>query len=107
MPVNEVTTNANEYIYYTPAYIPTGEYTFSDAAGWTYDRNYRNYRLTPEAFDELIDRISRVHPIAYYDEAESAVTCSTAKVQEEEEFDTTEIEKYIDSLEKEVVGTEN
>lgn len=76
MPVNEVTTNANEYIYYTPTYtyIPTGEYTFS---------------------------------ITYYDEAESAVTCSTAKVQEEEEFDTTEIEKYIDSLEKEVVGTEN
>lgn len=104
MPVNEVTTNANEYIYYTPAYIPTGEYTFSDAAGWTYDRNYE---LIPEAFDELIDRINRVHPTTYWNEAESTVTCSTVKVQEEEEFDTTEIEKYIDSLEKEVVGTEN
>lgn len=104
MPVNEVTTNANEYIYYTPTYIPTGEYTFSDAAGWAYDRNYR---LTPEAFDELIDRISRTHPITYWNEAESTVTYSTAEPQEEEEFDTTEIEKYIDSLEKEVVGTGN
>ena len=88
----------------TARYIPQGEYTFSDAAGWTYGRNYE---LTPEAFNELIDRINRVHPTTYWNEAGSTVTCSTAKVQEEEEFDTTEIEKYIDSLKKEVVGTEN
>lgn len=80
------------------------EYTFSDTTGWTYGRNYK---LTPEALDELIDRINRVHPTASnWGKAESTVTYSTAKPQEEE-FDTTEIEKYIDSLEKEVVGTEN
>ena len=33
--------------------------------------------------------------------------CSTAKPQEGEEFDTTELEKYIDSLKKEAVGTKD
>lgn len=107
MPVNYVTTNANEYTW-TATNIPPGEYTFSNITEWTYDD--RNFRLTPEALDELIDRINRVSPINNYsfcDELETAVTYQTVKPQEEEEFDTTEIEKYIDSLEKEVVGTEN
>lgn len=106
MPADHVTTNANEYIYCTSTYIPTGEYTFVDGTGWEYDRNYR---LTPEALDELVDRINRVRPInnLRWDESQTATTCTTTEPQEEEEFDTTKIEEYIDSLEKEVVGTEN
>ena len=97
MPVNYVTTNADEYIF-------VNEYTLSDAAGWTYDRDFR---FTLEDFDKLIDRINRVHPTTNWGETGTAVTYATAEPQEEEAFDTTEIEKYIDSLEKEVVGTEN
>lgn len=91
MPVNYVTTNANEYI-----------------TDWTYTHNYyeRVYIFTPEDIDRIVDRINRVSPTndIYL---ETAIAYPTVEPQEEEEFDTTEIKKYIDSLEKEVVGTEN
>ena len=74
---------------------PPGEYILSDSAGQIY---VHNYGLTPEDYGKLIN---------WRVEYEAAFTCTTEKPQEEEEFDTTEIEKYIDSLEKEVVGTEN
>lgn len=59
-------------------YIFANEYTFSDTTNRTYTYNYE---FTP--------------------------TYPTAEPQEEEEFDITEIEKYIDSLKKEVVETES
>lgn len=94
MPVNYVTTNANEYTFWA--------HTNSDITNWTYTHNYE---FTLEDIDRIA-RISRVSPTNdIY--SETAITYPTVEPQEEEEFDTTEIKKYIDSLEKEVVGTEN
>lgn len=106
MPVNYVTTNANEYTFaneYIISDTTSWAHTNSDITNWTY---IHNYELTPEDIDRIFGRINRVSPTndIYL---ETTIAYPTVEPQEEEEFDTTEIEKYIDSLEKEVVGTEN
>lgn len=93
MPVDYATTNTNEYTFASECVFYT--------TNWTYPPNYEP---TPEDIDRLV-RISRASPTNdIY--SETAITYPTVEPQEEE-FDTTEIKKYIDSLEKEVVGTEN
>lgn len=116
MPIELMTTTTgdNAWVYCPDTSDSTTAPTTSNIGTWPHVEIWEDYKRSINEFNSnlnnLINTITWTYTIPSDDLDENAQRMRgeqlTLKEQENEDFDTTEIDKYIETLEKEVVTTQ-